>query len=221
MKHYVAEQWIDFVNDTVPGTKREEMQKHLESGCKQCNKAAALWQKVREFSGEEGNFRPGVETVRAVKAAFGTVQRERKLGPGATLVELLFDSFQQPVAAGARSGSMSSRQMLFQADPYQIDVKIETKPGSAHLLVTGQVLHVSKPDSIAQGIPINLSNRRGQTIQTTTNAHGEFLGELENRGELELSFRGPDSKPIVISLADALGQLFSVTRGEGKHSLRK
>lgn len=156
----------------------------------------------------------------SVKASFGAAQRERKPGLGEMLVELLFDSFQQPVNAGARSGSAGSRQMLFRANPYQIDVTIETKPGATHLLVTGQVLDVSKPDSIAQGVPVTLSNRRGQTIQTTTNAHGEFLGELENLGDLELSFPGPDAKPIVVSLADALGQLPSATRGERKRALR-
>jgi len=99
---------------------------------------------------------------------------------------------------------MQSRQMLFSATPFQIDVNIEAKPGETRLSVTGQLMDTSQPDSIARGIPVTLSNRRGQTIQTVTNNFGEFQGEIENRGDLELTFLGHSEKSIVVSLRDAL-----------------
>ena len=42
---------------------------------------------------------------------------------------------------------------------------------------------------------------------TITNQFGEFRGELENTGDLELSFPGQGEKSIVISLRNALGNL--------------
>jgi hypothetical protein len=39
-----------------------------------------------------------------------------------------------------------------------------------------------------------------------TNQFGEFRGEIENSGDLELSFFDPSGKPIVIMLRRALGQ---------------
>lgn len=220
MKHYTAEQWVDFVNGAATQAVRTEMQDHLDTRCKECNKAAALWQKVRQFAAAERNYQPPADAVGVVKAAFIGTEMERKAGWGETLVELLFDSFRQPMTAGARSGNAASRQMLFRANPYQIDVTIEAKPDARELLVTGQVLDVSQPDSAARGIPVTLSNRCGQTVQIVTNDFGEFCGELENRGDLELSFLGLNDKPIVVSLADALGQLPPSARGTSKRPLR-
>jgi hypothetical protein len=44
-------------------------------------------------------------------------------------------------------------------------------------------------------------------MHTITNQFGEFRGELENTGDLELSFPGQGEKAIVISLRNALGNL--------------
>jgi hypothetical protein len=60
---------------------------------------------------------------------------------------------------------------------------------------------------------MTLSNRRGQTIQTTTNDFGEFHAEIENRGDLEITFLAPDGKPIVVSVRDALAYPPSHVRG--------
>jgi hypothetical protein len=104
--------------------------------------------------------------------------------------------------------------MLFSANPFQIDLNIEAKPGGNRLSVTGQLMDTSQPDSIGRGVPVTLSNRRGQTIQTVTNNFGEFHGEIENRGDLELSFPGKEEKAVVVSLRDALSTVSGLaTRG--------
>jgi len=56
-------------------------------------------------------------------------------------------------------------------------------------------------------VQITLSNHRGNVMHTITNQFGEFRGELENTGDLELSFPGQGEKSIVISLRNALGNL--------------
>ncbi len=56
----------------------------------------------------------------------GTVEQKRPDG----LAELLFDSFLQPVLEGVRSSSIGTRQMLYRADPFQIDLLIEPRPGA-------------------------------------------------------------------------------------------
>jgi hypothetical protein len=129
---------------------------------------------------------------------------EAKSGLAGLMARLVFDSFQTQIVAGARSTGMQTRQMLFSANPFQIDLSIEAKPGETRLSVTGQLMDTSQPDSVGRGVPVTLSNRRGQTVQTVTNSFGEFHGEIENRGDLELSFPGKGEKPVVVSLRDAL-----------------
>jgi hypothetical protein len=97
--------------------------------------------------------------------------------------------------------------MLYRADPYQIDIQIEPKPGSNRLVVTGQLLDLHNPGLVNRDIQVTLSNNRGHSVIASTNQFGEFSGEVENSGDLELSIPGPTDRPIVISLRNALGNL--------------
>lgn len=207
MQHFTTEEWVDFVNQVVSGDRLKAMHKHLESGCKRCTETAALWQKVRNTSAAEASYLPPPESVRIAKAAFATAGLAAKPKKAGNLIDVLFDSFLQPAAAGARSAGTGMRQMLYRADPYQVDVQIEVKPEGNRLVITGQLLDASRPGVVGSDIQVTISNRRGSVVYTMTNQFGEFRGEIENSGDLELSFPRPAEKPIVISLRNALGRL--------------
>ena len=97
--------------------------------------------------------------------------------------------------------------MLYRADPYQVDVSIERKPGANRLIVTGQLQNSHQPDVPCRDVPVMISNLRGNVVQTLTNEFGEFREEIRDSGDLELVFTGTDDKPVIISLRDALGGL--------------
>lgn len=207
MKHFSTEEWIDFVNHLVTTGRQEAMQKHLASGCKRCKETVSLWQKVSKSAAVEASYQPSEDSLRLAKAAFTTSGLARSRGEAPSLIEVLFDSFLQPAVAGARSVVIGTRQMLYRADPYQIDIQIEPKPGGNRLVVTGQLLDISYPGVIGRDIQVTLSNRRGNSVVAVTNEFGEFSGEVENSGDLELSIPGHGDEPIVISLRNALGNL--------------
>ncbi|MGB8456307.1 MAG: hypothetical protein WCE50_01230 [Candidatus Acidiferrum sp.] len=207
MKHYLTEEWIDFVNHAATSARQVAMQKHLATGCKSCRETLSLWQKVSKSAAAEVSYQPPPDVLHLVKAAFATsgLAPSKKKSQG--LIEVLFDSFRQPAIAGARSVVIGTRQMLYRADPYQIDIQIEPKPGSNRMVITGQLLDLSHPGVIGSHIHVTISNRRGNSVAVATNQFGEFSGELENSGDLELSIPGTDEQPIVISLRNALGKL--------------
>jgi hypothetical protein len=206
MKHFTTEDWIDFVKRVNSPRQQEAMNKHLVSGCKRCLETVALWQKVHNAAALEASYQPPVADVRIAKAAFLAPERAAS-GKESSFVEVLFDSFLQPMLAGARSSSLGARQMLYRADPYQIDIQIEARPEGNRLMVTGQLLDVSSPGIVGRDVKITLSNHRGNVIHTVTNQFGEFRGEVENTGDLELSFPSHGEKSIAISLRNALGNL--------------
>ena len=208
MKHFTAEEWIDFVNQVTSPKQQEAMKKHLGTGCERCMETVALWQKLHSTAAMEASYQPPMAEVRLAKAAFaaagGAAQRSEK----SIFAEVMFDSLLQPLLAGARSsGGLGTRQMLYRADPYQIDIQIEAKPEGNCLMVTGQLLDVSSPGVVGRDVKITLSNHRGNVIHTVTNQFGEFRGEIENTGDLELSFPGQAQKSIVISLRNVLRNL--------------
>lgn len=207
MKHFETEEWVDFVNQVVSGGQQQAMQKHLATGCKRCTKTVSLWQKVHATAPaiQEASYQPPVEAVRLAKSAYlASWLNTKKAEAPRGLVEVLFDSFLQPAVAGARSAVTGTRQMLYRADPYQVDVQIEGKPEGNRLVVTGQLLDVSRADILGQEVQVTLSNQRGMVVHMATNQFGEFRGEIDNTGDLEISFSGAQEQPVVISLRDAL-----------------
>ena len=207
MEHFTNEEWIDFANLVVPQRKQEAMRKHLGSGCKRCTEKMALWQKVHNTAASEANFQPPANTVRIAKAAFAAAGKASQEKQRNSLVDVLFDSFLQPALSGARSAAVGPRQMLYRADSYQIDIQIEAQATGSVLVVTGQLMDVSKPELVGRGARVTLSDARGNMTEMVTNQFGEFRGEIADSGDLELSIFGPSQQPITISLRHALGQL--------------
>jgi hypothetical protein len=204
MKHFSAAEWIDFVNQVVPARKKQEMEEHLEEACKRCSKTLSVWQRVQRAAKTEGDYQPPNDLVRIVETAFAGSHWAEGQKRADSLVEVLFDSFLQPVFEGARSSSTGTRQMLYRADPFQIDLQFESQPGSG-VVVTGQLLNFNHPELVGRDVQVVLSNMHGGVVRTVTNQFGEFRETIETSGELELVFQGADDKPVVISIRDALG----------------
>jgi hypothetical protein len=206
MEHFTTENWIDFVNQAVDTNEKQSMEQHLKQGCKRCMKTVSLWQRVRQSAASEANYQPPEDALRLAKAAFaGAGLAGQRKGVGSR-IKVLFDSFLQPVFEGARSAGAGTRQMLYRADPFQIDVQVEAKHGGNRIVITGQLLNLNSPGIIGQDARIVLSNMRGQVVHAATNQFGEFSAEIENSGDLQMTF-ATGSQPIVISLRDALGNL--------------
>ena len=207
MEHFSVEKWIDFVNQAVTTNERQQMDKHLILGCEPCQETVSLWQRVRSSAAAEGNYQPPEGAVRIAKAAYASAGLFAPKKGSKSSVRLLFDSFLQPVLAGVRSSGTGTRQMLYRADPYQIDVQLELKPGGTRVVVTGQLLNLSNPKIIATGTRILMSNMQGDVMHAAANEFGEFSGEVKNSGDLQLTFATPSGEPIVISLREALGRM--------------
>ena len=207
MKHFTTEEWIDFVNQAVSPGDREGMENHLREGCKRCREAVSLWQRVRKSAAVERNYQPPTDTLRIVKAAFVAASLKGQRKESRSRISVLFDSLLQPVVEGARSAATDSRQMLYRADPFQIDLQIEAKPGTNDLQVTGQLLDLSNPGIAGKDVNITLSNLRGHVVHAVSNQHGEFTCDVKYSGDLQITFSSPRGEPIVISLRDALGRL--------------
>jgi len=207
MKHFTTEEWIDFVNHAVSPGDREEMENHLKEGCKRCRETVFMWQRVQKSAMAEQNYQPPAATLRIVKAAFVAASLKGHRKESRSRISVLFDSFLQPVVEGARSAATDSRQMLYRADPFQIDLQIEAKPGSNDLQVTGQLLDLSDPGIAGKDVNITLSNLRGHVVHAVSNQHGEFTCDIKNSGDLQITFSSQRGEPIMISLRDALGRL--------------
>jgi hypothetical protein len=205
MRHSPVEEWIDFVRQVVRTTRKEKMNEHLEQGCEHCSKIVSVWQRVRRTAETEAHYRPPDDTVRIAKASFADSNLTEEQERWDSLAELLFDSVIRPVLQGAPSSSIGTRQMLYRAGPFQIDLLIESLASGRKMVVTGQLLDLRNPDFVGHNLHVTLSNLHGRVVQAATNQFGEFREEIENSGNLELRFHGANYEPVVISVRDDLG----------------
>jgi hypothetical protein len=203
MTHFDAVKWTYFASDDW----QKAMQKHLGTGSKRRPATVALSQKEVNAAAEavDASYQPPAETVRMGNEAFAVTGLGARPQETGGLIELLFDSFFHAPLAGIRSPGMIIRQMLYRAEPYQIDIQLEAQPECNRLIVTGQLLDVSDPEIVGRDVQVTLSDGRENVVRTMTNEFGEFRGDVENSGDLELSFPGLNGKLIVILLRRALG----------------
>lgn len=203
MTHFDAVEWTDFAS----GDWQKAMQKHLGTDSKRGLETLARWQKAAKAAAEDvdASYQPPAETVHVANAAFASTGLGARLQETGGFIELLFDSFSHEAPAGMRSPGMCIRQMLYRAEPYQIDIQLEAQPERNRLIVTGQLLDVSDPEIVGRDVQVTLSDGRENVVRTMTNEFGEFRGDIENSGDLELSFPAINGKLIVILLRRALG----------------
>ena len=196
--------WSDFVNHAASDVQREAVPKHGGTWRKRYLETGALWRKVGKVPTEEASYLRAAERVRVVKAAFAPAGRMPRRQETGGLIQQLYDSFSRPAPAGTRSAAMRVRQVLYRAGPYQIDLQIELQQVQNRLAVTGQLVDLSHPEMVGRDLQVMISDGRGYTVNTVTNHFGEFRGEIENSGDLEISFHGGIGKPIVILLRGAV-----------------
>jgi len=197
MKEFDTRGWTGLMELAAPDRRKAILgrRKHY---------VATLRQRVAYAVVAEACYQPPPEKVRFVKEAFELAAKRQETG---CVIQVLHDSFSHPMLAGMRSAPRTVRQLLYRAEPYQIDLQIELHPEENRLVVTGQLLDVSRPEMVGQDVQVMLSDGLEHIVHTATNQFGEFRAEVENSGDLELSFLSPGKKPIVVLLRGALDQL--------------
>lgn len=127
--------------------------------------------------------------------------KRRRRGPEPE-IELLFDSFATP-PLGVRSKTHPQRHLLYRAEPFELDLLLELRPDSNRLRITGQLLDTSLPAVFRRGVRVTLWNFRQSFVTLRTNEWGEFLGEIEDSGEMMVALK-IQLREIVISIRNVL-----------------
>jgi hypothetical protein len=207
MKHFVMQEWVDFVRGVVSEEQSSAMQKHLDKGCSDCHKLLETWKHVLECADRETSYQPPEAYVRMAKAQFALSRPNQARSREVSYADLVFDSFAQPVTPGIRSNLTRARQLVFQKGSYSIDMRIE--PQVDRLAIVGQVLDSGRANSALGDIPVRLLAYRQQT---TTSHFGEFQFEVEQMEDLELLFILSKEHDLMISIPLSQGPSLGLPR---------
>ncbi|MGH9715529.1 MAG: hypothetical protein ACRD4R_02180 [Candidatus Acidiferrales bacterium] len=212
MRHFLSEQWADFVRKTLKKKDMQTMQGHLDNGCEQCKNDLAAWAHVSNLAGREAAYEPPSAAVKMAKAAL-TLHGQLRRSPVASL---LFDSFDAPVTIGIRSSTAQLRQMLYGFGDYRVDLRFEPNLDTDQAVLVGQVLNLTSTHKSLRAITVAL-NRGGHILGTaTTNEFGEFQLECDLGGQLELHFTLPGGEAVKLVIVEPSSE--SMHPGERKIS---
>ncbi len=201
MRHYSLEKWIDFARNVIREDEKAKMQIHIETGCPTCQKELSLWRRLQQTAQCESGYEPSDGAIRTVQAIFANQRAHRPHSTKLQVAALLFDSLRTPLLAGVRSSVSTSRQLLFGAASYRIDVRIEPQMDSDKVVLIGQVLNSTDPDECVSQLPVTLVRGNKILAESVTSQFGEFQLECQLEGGFRLTVilpgRGEVSLPLI------------------------
>lgn len=200
MKHFAIEDWADLVHGLVADEKRAAMKGHLDDGCDTCAAHFHICERVAHIAINESSYEPPEGIVRSVKALFALQAPTTESARNIKIARLIFDSFRQPVPVGVRAFGQPSRQVLFKAGRYYIDLRIERQAGKSQSSLVGQVLrHPGAPPDTGQ-LDVRLTRGKTPISNTVTNRLGEFHFELDATKNHEISISVEEDSSITVPL---------------------
>jgi hypothetical protein len=203
LSHFSADRWFDFARGTLVPEDRVRMQDHLDGECDRCLKTLQTWQTVLETVRREEAYRPSASAVQYVKARFASSStRWTWLAQMAKMARLAFDSSLHLAAAPVRGSMPSSRQFIYKAEPFVIDVAVEFDPTTNRVWLIGQVLNSKKPDMKIEHADVVLLSGERLVAKTTTDPAGEFEFEFGDERGLRLFINIGRRRAVGISIPD-------------------
>src|SRR6266849_2775852 len=171
MKHFELAKWVDSARGLVEGSVRVAMERHLASGCRKCRQAAELLYKVQAAARNDAQVQIPHYALRCAQAVFK---------------RLLYDSFGEPLPVGLRTQQRLSRQALYQAGDYSLDLRLENERSSFCVALVGQIQNRKEPGTHLGGVPVLLLSGKQIVAQAVTNSMGEFHMEYAPTKHLRL-----------------------------------
>jgi len=201
MEHFSEQAWADFVRGISRPETIANIESHLASGCSDCTAAFDIWKRVHMTVTNEQTYAPPEGLVRVVKQEFAA--RYSPEPPQSVLASLVFDTLAQPLPAGVRSGTVTARQLVYEAEGVTVDLRLDSQPQSNKISAVGQVLDKRIPRVSLSDVSIMLWTEKGlPLLETKVNEFGEFHLEFEAQDNLRISIQLVGRMPIRISLAN-------------------
>lgn len=185
-QHYSDAEWADFVRGLMAGSARTSMEAHFSSGCRRCGRAAQAFGTVAAVArGEEAFTVPG-HAFRWAMAVFSLRQPERVQILPRVLARLVFDSFGELQPVGVRSLERVSRQAMYRAGDYYVDLRMESEPGTHRVSLVGQIAGSKEGPRSFGNVPVVLAAGKDILAHSVSNEFGEFQMSYEPGRRLRL-----------------------------------
>ncbi len=186
MKHFPIERWLDFVHELAAPSDRVAMEQHLASGCGSCGRVVEMLQKLVAAARADAAQNVPQLAVHSARAIFALQRPEKVHILPRMVATLVFDSFRQPAFAGVRSQHKITRQAMYEAGEYCVDLRMEQERGADSVILVGQVANRTQPRQGMANVPIMLMSGKEVLGRALSNSFGEFQMEYRPKKSLRL-----------------------------------
>jgi len=202
MKHLSMMDLADCARQSASSAKLNEMRRHLETGCQDCQETFAIWRKVMSFAEKEKSSEPPASAVRIAHSYISSLQLSSSTPKGVEVAKLAFDSHARKGLAGTRGSSVGvPRQLLYKCGTLCIDIRLEPKPGSNYVVLVGQLIDAQEPLHGSNDISVSLFGSEDKVSETSTNKFGEFYFGFQSAKHMQLFF-GMESRALMVPLPE-------------------
>jgi hypothetical protein len=162
------------------------MMAHLTAGCSRCSRIEQLFGKFAQVCAREIAYQVPEVAERQVKALFSINRPERRSALQRMWGTLAYDSLNDPQPVGVRGTHQISRQVLFHAGDYSVDLRFEHEKGSASMVLVGQISNQRAPEDLMANVPVILLAGEREVSRSLSNSFGEFQMEYVPETDLRL-----------------------------------
>src|SRR5437870_3021106 len=186
MNHFDISKWADFVRGLIEESAQVAMERHLASGCRKCRHTAELLRKLVTAARNDSQVQVPDYALRCARANFFLQQPEKVQILPRIPARLLYDSFREPLPTGLRTQQRLSRQALYQAGDYSLDLRLENERGTSRVALVGQIQNRKQAGKRLGSVPVQLLSGKQVLAQATSNSLGEFQMEYKPSKHLRL-----------------------------------
>lgn len=200
MRHYQVGEWTDFVRNLVPEEERIAMQQH-RAHCSECSALAGFLEQLCQTAQAEQSYESASASLAAsARNIFGGKQpseppmRDRVIDTLRTLVAYLtYDSAAELRPLGARSYRAGSRQMLYEAGDYCVDLRFNEQADTRKTTLVGQIANRTSGQYVTTPFRATIRSNTKVIAESASNEFGEFSFEFASRYDLRVCVSIPEA----------------------------
>jgi hypothetical protein len=189
------EKLVDYLRVKDEGAARQPIASHLATGCRTCTDNQQWLAEVLGLTATDQSFDFPEAPLQRTLAIFNPRRQKSTPKLREIVAQLVFDSFWQPQPVQMRVGAPAfahSRQLLFRAEGYDIDIRFELAETGQTDELMGQVLPTRTVPHALASLPVQLWQTDILQAEAQTNARGIFKFKQVNQGRYTLKLTAPE-----------------------------
>jgi len=193
------EQLVDLLDGRLAPAPAAAVERHVALGCIQCGEDVAWYGRAKLVAASDDSVEPPPWVLKRALRIFDTQPGARSLA-SRVIASLVFDSLRRPALAMSRAIGVEDRQLMYEAEPYSIDLQVASLD-QARADLTGQILRRGELmfESVS-GLSLDLAREGCPVLSTVTNDRGEFRVTAIDCGNYDLKIEARDVSITIIGL---------------------